>query len=98
MAKMYQGNMPDPADGWKKIGSTVYGGVEWFVWEKVQEHSTEWFNYKIVANGRAEAKANYWLSRNKFTGQIAFARDFAGMRSNHPELHLNVEKIINGKK
>jgi hypothetical protein len=47
-----------------------------------------------VANGRAANKANYWLARNKLTGQIGFARDFIRMRETRPELYEQVEAII----
>ena len=47
-----------------------------------------------MANGRAANKANYWLVRNKETGQIGFARDYVSMRENRPELHAQVDAIF----
>jgi len=49
-----------------------------------------------VANGRARGKANYWLVRNSQDGKIGFARDFALLRENRPDIHTQVEAILNG--
>ena len=95
MGRMYAGKMPDADAGWEHVG-TCRGadGMEWLVFSKSQEHAPDWLTYKIVANGRAANKANYWLVRNASTGQIGFARDFAVMRDTRPELHEQVESII----
>jgi hypothetical protein len=69
-------------------------GTEWCVFIKPQNHSDEWFTVKIVANGRAPYKANYWLVTNINTGQIGYARDYAVMRENRPSLHDYVELIL----
>ena len=68
--------------------------VEWLVFSKAQEHTPDWLTYKIVANGRARNKANYWLVRNASTGQIGFSRDYVYMRDNRPELHAQVDAIF----
>lgn len=95
MGKMYRGNMPDEAEGWRKTGSFVdKDALEWIVFVRAQAHSPDWVFHKIVANGRAENKANYWLAKNTETGQIGYARDFVHMRTNRPELHKAVESII----
>lgn len=94
MAKMYAGKMPDPEEGWKKIGTCLDSDIEWFVFSKTQDHTPDWCTHKIVANGRVANKANYWLVRNKETGQIGFARDYVYMLNNRPELHTQVEAIL----
>ena len=71
--------------------------MEWLVFSKSQEHTPDWRTYKIVANGRAANKANYWTARNKMTGQIGFARDYIRMRETRPQLHAQVEAIIKGE-
>lgn len=95
MGKMYAGKMPAMDEGWDRIGTCKdLDGVEWFVFSKPQEHTPDWYTHKIVANGRAENKANYWLVRNAETGQIGFARDYVYMRENRPALHAQVEIIF----
>lgn len=95
MGKMYVGKMPETGDGWSYVGLCKDAdSVEWMVFRKPQEHTPDWATYKIVANGRARNKANYWLVRNSRTGQIGFARDYVFMRDNRPELHEQVELIF----
>jgi hypothetical protein len=94
MGKMYVGNPPSEEDGWDRVGMCKDDNVEWLVFNRSQEHSIDWSTYKIVANGRAQNKANYWLVRNNKTGQIGFARDYVYMRENRPELHAQVESIL----
>jgi len=101
MGKMYAGKMPEADKGWTHVGTcNDSDGVEWLVFERPQEHTPDWMTYKIAANGRARGKANYWLVRNGLTGQIGFARDYARMREDRPELHAQVEAAFKlaGKK
>jgi hypothetical protein len=93
MAKSYKGQIPDASEGWRIAGTVDHDG-EWIVFKKRQEHSPEWVTYKIVANGKAINKANYWLARNEITGQIGFARDFVLLREHRPKIHKYVEDII----
>jgi hypothetical protein len=95
MAKMYAGNIPDEKEGWSKMASMKDADqVEWLLFVKRQEHSPDWCNIKIVANGKAQSKANYWMGKNMNTGQIAFARDYAILRENRPELHSQMEDVF----
>jgi hypothetical protein len=95
MSKMYLGQIPSLADGWEKIGECLDDDrVKWLVFKKPQEHSDEWITYKVVADGRAINKANYWLARNDATGQIGFARDYAFMSEKRPKLREEVDQII----
>jgi hypothetical protein len=48
----------------------------------------------VVADGRVERKANYWLTKNIKTGQCGFARDLAIMKNHRPELHQFVEGLF----
>lgn len=97
MGKMYAGNMPQPGEGWNQLGQcNDVDDVQWFVFSKSQDHSPEWMTIKIVANGKAKSKANYWLVRNMQTGQIGFARDYVLMRENRPELHQQIENLLKG--
>lgn len=95
MGKKYLGRKPDQGEGWQQIDSFLDGDeVEWLFYKKPQEHSNEWFTYKIVANGEAENKANYWLVRNNQTKQIGFGKDFSIMRNNRPDLHSYFENLL----
>ena len=95
MGKMYAGNPPADGEGWSQVGKCLDGDeVEWLVFSKAQEHTPDWLTYKIVANGQARDKANYWLVRNASTGQIGFSRDYVYMRDNRPELHAQVDAIF----
>ena len=91
----FKGNLPQADEGWMRIGGCKDSDkVEWIVFRRAQEHTPDWATYKVVANGRASAKANYWLVRNDKTGQIGFARDYVYMRDNRPALHAQVEAIF----
>lgn len=97
MGKLYVGNLPSVENGWRKLGVCIDNNVEWLIFSKPQHHSIDWRTYKIVANGKALNKANYWMVRNNATGQLGFIRDYAHMRTTRPELHAKVEQMIEGK-
>lgn len=93
--RKYPGNHPQDGEGWEAFGQVEDCEGCWFaLYRKAQGHSPDWITYKIVAVGVAPRKANYWLVRNRRTGQIGFARDFASMRANRPHLHGEVEAAI----
>lgn len=95
MGRRYAGNVPGPNEGWVHIGTCRdEDGMEWLVFSKSQKHTQDWRTYKVVANGRAANKANYWLTRNKITGRIGFSRDYVYMRDCRPDLYAQVEAII----
>lgn len=95
MGKLYQGKKPDKSKGWKQIGTFVdLSDIEWFVYEQKQNHSDEWLTYKIVANGKAINKANYWLARNSKTKAVGFARDMATMKEHRPELFFYFDHLM----
>lgn len=91
----YKGN--PPGDGWDHIGTIEADGSQWLIFSKPQRNQ-EWVFYKIVANGAVNKKANYWVTRNIITGQLAFNRDIAVMREHRPELHQKIETAINIRK
>lgn len=94
MAKFYRGNIPPPDSGWDQLAKIESDGAEWLAYRKQQEHDPAWVNFKLVANGRIQGKANYWIVRNVKTGQIAFARDALLLRNNRPELNREFESVI----
>ena len=102
MARMYSGNFPELGDsGWEMVcefnvsqdgsSSKDRNAVTWILFIQRQEHSDDWVNVKVAANGMVERKANYWLAKNLRTGQIGFSRDYAIMRETNEKLHEAVE-------
>jgi hypothetical protein len=59
--KRYLGNKPK-TDDWNFLGSVEADG-NWFVYVR-PDPSSEWTSVKVVADGRAQGKANYWLGWN----------------------------------
>jgi hypothetical protein len=59
--KNYRGNKPD-GDGWEIVGA-VEDDLRWLVFVRENANS-EWLSVKVVADGRAPNKANYWLGWN----------------------------------
>jgi hypothetical protein len=94
MAKTYFGRIPNEEEGWSMVKSIEDDGQEWLVFKKSQEHSDDWNTYKVVAKGRVEKKANYWLVKNHVTGQLGFPADYVMMRQYRPNLHAQVEEIF----
>jgi hypothetical protein len=98
MLKGYLGNVPSEADGWQQIGSCQDGdGADWLVFAKSQGHDPEWQTLKIVANGRAQGKANYWFGLHAKTGRVAFSRDAALLAAHRPKLHAAVTALLEGQ-
>jgi hypothetical protein len=93
--KSYRGNPPDTSEGWRRVRSCFDAEkIEWRVFAKPQPHTNDWLTFKIVANGHAPRKANYWVVLNTMTGQIGYTRDFATMREHRPELHAKIEELF----
>lgn len=59
--KNYSGKKPRTA-GWREVG-VVEGDVRWLVFVR-ENADNEWVTVKVVADGQAPAKANYWLGWN----------------------------------
>lgn len=93
--KMYEGNMPLSGCGWDTVGRFLDSDcVEWLVFGRAQDHSPDWLTYKVVANGRAINKANYWFARNNKTRQIGFSKDYLIMKNKRPPLFSYIEKMF----
>jgi hypothetical protein len=63
-------------------------GVDWVVWFHVLAMDRGYVNFKVVANGEAKRKANYWIARNKAGGSLS--RDLTIMKENNPDLFQDV--------
>lgn len=57
MTRRHRGNVPD--DG-QLVSSATIDGIHWrlYIRPQIYEH---WRNFKLVADGRAPGKANYWF-------------------------------------
>ena len=73
--RTHRGRPPSAADGWVQFGSHEDDGVDWLLFSRPQKHTQDWLTIKVVANGKALRKANYWLTVNLMNGKIAFSRD-----------------------
>lgn len=88
--KMYGGRRPDEADGWKLKVELKDGEQKWLLFERCQAHSDDWVTYKVVADGRVERKANYWMVKNIKTGQQAYPADMELMKLHRVNLFKQV--------
>lgn len=93
----YRGNKPELSDGWVQMDSYFDSdGVEWLIYQQPQNTNNVWLNYKIVANGFAEYKANYWFAFNQEEERFAFKRDLISMGAKRPELYKFVSDFVAG--
>lgn len=91
---MYQGNAPLESDGWKLVGGVFdRDGIEWLMYGRNSLCGT-WLNVKLVANGRAENKANYWFGFNVMTKAYNGARDLSTLKEHRPTLFADVDAIL----
>ena len=93
--RMYSGKKPLLADGWIFKCELVDDiGQKWIVFAKNQIHSSTWVTYKVVADGKALNKANYWVVKNLYSGKLAFCYDMATMREKRKFLYDQFEKFL----
>jgi hypothetical protein len=59
--RMYQGN--DPGLDWECMEILEEGGTEWYLYRR-EGASDDWQSMKLVAQGKALRKANYWFGWN----------------------------------
>lgn len=93
------GNVPDLTEGWRAIHHTTdpHDKSQWTVFSRPQQQSADWETVKIIATERVTGKANFWLVKNIRTGQIGYARDYAMLRQQRPELHARIEFMFNNR-
>lgn len=95
MKRSIRGNIPPEKDGWVEVGKLPGGkikGTRWRVFFRGQNKSKEWILIKVVADGRAEGKANYWLSWNG--ERFAFLQDYKKMGIECPILMKEVKTFF----
>lgn len=93
MVKMVKGNHPKEHEGYELV--TDLG--EWSLYRRDQGKGNGWATYRVVANGRAERKGNYWMAINEQTGQMGFARDAQIMMEKRRALYELVMTVITGE-
>ena len=94
MEKSYLGKTPPQEDGWRLEFSFEFEKQEWNLFKKPQAHTDDWITYKLVVNGRAKRKANYWIVKNHKTGAVGFANDFICLQQHRPELYKSVQYFL----
>ena len=97
--KKYEGNIPDTSEGWR-LALTIHDdrvGVDWLLFSRRSPLDPGWINYKLVADGKAPMKSNYWFSKRERTGHLGHAKDFANLRKNRPQVHKAVEAYLGRK-
>ena len=89
--KMYKGKKPR-TDGWEQL-AVIEGDVRWLAFVKDTPDS-EWITVKLVADGRAPRKANYWLGWDG--KRFANFKDTLALMEHRPELLKAVERMLDG--
>lgn len=86
--KKYMGNRPEGFD-WLEIGVVEDEGVRWLVFIRPDE---EWSTVKVVADGRALGKANYWLGWDG--SRFGRHADLARLAQYLPAVFAAVERVL----
>ncbi len=87
--KTYTGKKPR-TDGWQQIGVIENDGQWWMFVKENAENG--WASVKVVADGRARGKANYWLGWDG--KRFANFKDTLAMVQHRPELLHKVERML----
>jgi len=85
--KNYTGKKPR-GYGWREVG-LVKGDVRWRVFVR-ENADTEWLTVKVVADGSAPAKANYWLGWDG--SRFGRHADLVSLAQKRPAVLEGVEK------
>lgn len=80
------------SDGWELIGD-IDDDVRWLVFVR-QRVSSAWLQAKVIADGCAPCKANYWLGWNG--ERFSQKRDTEMMAEHRPDLLDSVERMLEG--
>lgn len=92
MTQKFRGNAP-ATDEWMHLHSFHHEDLDWFLFFRVKENSAGWISGKLVVDGKAPRKANYWLGWRD--GRFARTRDAGSLYIGRPELYEQVENFIN---
>jgi hypothetical protein len=83
-ARSFTGNQP-VGEKWR-MGEKIADarGADWIIWYHLAALDQGYVNFKIVADGEAKRKANYWIARNK--AGVSRNRDVVILKENNPYL------------
>lgn len=85
--KKYTGKKPRAAC-WSQIG-VIEDDVRWLVFVRPDG---EWMTVKVVADGRAPAKANYWLGWNG--SRFGRHADLVSLAQQRPAVLEGLERVL----
>ena len=91
MTQKFKGNAP-VTDEWMHLHSFHHEDLDWRLFFRVRDQSG-WISGKLVVNGKAPRKANYWIGWRD--GRLARTRDAGTLYAGRPELYEQVENFIN---
>jgi hypothetical protein len=92
MTQKFRGNAP-VTDEWMHLHSFHHEDLDWRLFFRVKDQSGGWISGKLVVDGRAPRKANYWLGWRD--GRFARTRDAGTLYTGRQELYEQVENFIN---
>ena len=91
MTQKFRGNAP-ATDEWMHLHSFHHEDLDWRLFFRVRDQSG-WISGKLVVDGKAPRKANYWLGWRH--GRLARTRDAGTLYTGRPELYEQIENFIN---
>ena len=92
MTQKFKGNAP-VTDEWMHLHSFHYEDLDWRLFFRVKDQSGGWISGKLVVEGKAPRKANYWIGWRD--GRLARTRDAGTLYAGRQELYEKVESFIN---
>ena len=92
MTQKFRGNAPT-TDEWMHLHSFRHEDLDWRLFFRVKDQSGGWISGKLVVDGKAPRKANYWLGWRD--GRFARTRDAGTLYTGRQELYEQVENFIN---
>lgn len=75
--------------GWSEVGTVEDSGQCWIVFIRPDE---EWSTVKVVADGYAPTKANYWLGWNG--SRFSRATDLVALAQQRPAVLEGLERVL----
>ena len=92
MTQKFKGNAP-VTDEWMHLHSFHHEDLDWRLFFRVKDQSGGWISGKLVVEGKAPRKANYWLGWRD--GRFARTRDAGTLYTGRQVLYEQVENFIN---
>ena len=94
MTQKFKGNAPDPHnEEWIHLHTFRHEDLDWRLFFRVKDQSGGWISGKLVVEGKAPRKANYWIGWRD--GRLARTRDAGTLYAGRQELYEQVESFIN---